>query len=80
MSENHRYKIQLDTLTDVKKFLDIVTKEYSKPNDCLYLTNETGDYTVNAKSMMGIIYSLEWNNLFLISNKEVYNSFKDFII
>lgn len=74
-----RYKISLETLSDVKKFLNIVTDNFGE-QDLLLLTTASGDFTVNAKSIIGVIYSLEWDNLYLISEKEAFDFFKDFII
>lgn len=75
----HRYKISLETLADVRNFSKIVLKNFDE-KDALYLTNTSGDCIVNAKSVIGVIYSLEWDNLYLVSEKEVYHLFKDFII
>lgn len=74
-----RYRVSLNTMTDVKKFLEIVTHNFTE-YEALYLTDASGQYSVNAKSIMGVIYSLEWDNLYLTSEKEVYYLFKDFII
>lgn len=74
-----RYKISLETLSDVKKFLNIVTDNFDE-QDLLLLTTASGDFTVNAKSIIGVIYSLEWDNLYLISEKEAFDFFKDFIV
>lgn len=74
-----RYKISLETLSDVKKFLNIVTDNFDE-QDLLLLTTASRDFTVNAKSIIGVIYSLEWDNLYLISEKEAFDFFKDFII
>lgn len=76
---NFRYKIALETLEDVKNFSKIVANNFSE-RDLLLLTTASGDYTVNAKSIIGVIYSLEWDNLYLLSEKEVFHLFKDFII
>lgn len=76
---NYRYRVRLDTLADVRKFLEIVAQNFNE-YEVLMLTTASGDYTVNAKSIMGVIYSLEWDNLYLISEKEIYHLFKDFII
>jgi hypothetical protein len=74
-----RYRVRLETLADVRLFLDIVARNFNE-FEVLMLTTASGDYAVNAKSIMGVIYSLEWDNLYLISEKEIYHLFKDFII
>ena len=74
--KKHVYKIELNTLTDVKNFVNIiVTSNLSSPE----LTD--GDkYTINASSIMGVIYSLEWNNLFLVTTEDAYSLLKDYIV
>lgn len=74
--KKHVYKIELNTLTDVKNFVNIITtSNLSSPE----LTD--GDkYTINASSIMGVIYSLEWNNLFLVTTEDVYSLLKDYIV
>ena len=43
--------------------------------------DKTGDkYTINASSIMGVIYSLEWNNLFLVTTEDAYSLLKDYIV
>lgn len=74
-----RYKISLETLADVKKFIKIITQNFSE-NEVLFLTDAYGNFSVNAKSVIGVLYSLEWDNLYLVSEKEVYHLFKDFIV
>ena len=72
----HQYKIDLVTLTDVQNFCYLAEK--SKLN--LKLVDSEGRYAVNAASILGVRYSLEWDNLFLISEEDVYFIFKDYIL
>ena len=71
------YKIQLNTMTDVRKFVEKVAMVELGNN--LTLT-DGGNYYINAQSIMGVLYSLEWNNLYLHSDVDVYTLFADFII
>lgn len=75
--EKHCYKIQLNTMTDVRKFIEKVA--LIEEGTVLTLT-DGGAYSINAASIMGVLYSLEWNNLYLHSSKDVYTLFTDFII
>ena len=71
-----RYKIEINTLTDVKTFTEIAL---SLPEDIkLQLTD--GNYIINARSILGVMYALEWNNLWLIASEPVYDAFKDYIV
>lgn len=69
-----RYAIELTTLTDVREFCEIAS---SFPSDTIQLTD--GNYTINAKSILGVMYALEWNELWLVSDRPVYNEFKNYI-
>lgn len=71
----HQYKINLITMTDVQNFCFLA--ETSKMN--LKLVDSEHNYAVNASSIMGVRYSLEWDDLYLISEEDVYFIFKDYI-
>lgn len=72
-----RYNIRLDTMSDVKTLVNIATKLNGEK-----IRIEDGDgLSVNAKSMLGVLYSWqEWDNLTLTTENEHYFEFKDFII
>lgn len=74
MQAIHYYKIELNTLNDIRKFIE----KANTVDEKLTLTN--GDnFSVSAQSLMGAIYALEWNELYLVSHKDVYLLFQDFI-
>lgn len=71
-----RYKIQLTTFSDAAK-LAAAAENLDMP---LYLT-DGGGMKVNAKSVMGAIYSLEFDEIWLESNEEIpYMNFSEFIV
>lgn len=70
----HFYKLELNTMRDIKDFVDIATT-IEEP---LMLTDGEG-YTVSAKSLMGAIYALEWNELYLTSKSDIYFAFQKYI-
>lgn len=73
----HCYKIQLDTMTDVRHFIE----KTAMVEDAAHLVLSDGDnYSINASSIMGVLYSLEWNKLYLYSDIEVYSIFAEFIV
>ena len=54
-----RYRIRLDTMADVNRFVGIATKIKGK----LVLTD--GDnFTVNGKSLLGAMYTFDWDRIF----------------
>ena len=70
-----RYKIRLDTMADVNRFVGIATKYNRK----IALTD--GDnFTVNGKSLLGAMYTFEWDQIFCESDTEIYYLIKDFIV
>lgn len=70
----HLYKLRLDTMTDVKDFVNIASQFEN-----LKLT-DTENYTINASSILGVMYSLEWNNIYLMTDRDLYSYFDKFII
>ena len=70
-----RYRIRLETMAEVNKFVGIATKV----NGSLTLTD--GDnFTVNGKSLLGAMYTFEWERIFCESEHEIYHLIKDFIV
>lgn len=68
-------KIRLDTLTDIKTFVDITSNL-----NCRVLLTDGLDFVVSAKSLMGAICSMEWENVYCTSDKDIYTLIKKFII
>lgn len=74
-----KYRINLVTMQDVQKFIE---KANSFPkNDLLVQDNE--NHQVSAQSLIGMIYTMEWDevNLYSKSNDpRIYTAFEDFIV
>ena len=70
-----RYKIRLDTMADINRFVGLATKHKGK------ITLTDGDnFTVNGKSLLGAMYTFEWDQIYCESEKEIYLLIKDFIV
>ena len=70
-----RVKINLDTISDVQNFVKITSGLKGK------ITVTDGDgLIVNAKSLMGLIYSLEFNELWCESEFDIWQHISDFIV
>lgn len=69
----YKTKINLITLNDIHKFVNIV----SQIPERVVLTDGFG-YTVNAKSIIGCIAALEWNNLYVTSETDIYTKIAEF--
>ena len=70
----HKYKINLVTLTDTRKFSEAVSKIDAKVD-----LIDGKDYKVSAHSMLGAIAALEWNELYCVSDQEISAQILDFI-
>ena len=69
-----KFRIYLETLSDVNRFVGIAsTLEGVK----VRLVDNTG-FCVNAKSIFGAICSMEFEEIWLISDKDVYSKFAEF--
>lgn len=70
-----RNKIQLDTYKDVVKFVAIT----GALNGNITVTDNE-QHRVNAKSLLGMLYSLEFNELWVESDNDYYNELQPFIL
>lgn len=71
-----KYKIVLDTVSDVNKFVSIANEFL---NSTITVTDNNG-LRVNAKSLMGMLYALEFEELWCESDAEIYEKIKDYVI
>lgn len=69
-----KFRIYLETLSDVNKFVTIASK---LDGINIKLMDNSG-FCVNAKSLIGAIYSLEFDEIWLEADKNVYSKFADF--
>ena len=74
-----KWKIVLDTVTDVNDFVSIV----SQYKEDLFVENNEKTFRVNAKSLMGMLYSTEWrDDTFITCETEptgLYQNLKKYI-
>ena len=70
------YRIEIDTMEDVKKLVAISTKLQGK----IILQSGT-KFAVNAKSLLGVILAkkLNWDDLLLVMDKDYYSEYEQFI-
>lgn len=69
----YRTKIELVGLSDVNKFVAIT----SKIPGAVKLTDGVG-YSVNAKSVLGCLASMEWEELYCESDVDIYTHIAEF--
>lgn len=72
-----RVRLRLDTVTDVNKFVNI-TAALKQP---ITITDGNG-LRVNAKSIIGVLHALEFNNLVCETedDNDIYMAIKEFVI
>ncbi len=76
-SVQHRYKIELVTVSDIRRFVSTA----SECEGSVMLS--VGDtFLINAKSLLGVMLAknMDWANLTLIAENDCYESFKQFIV
>lgn len=61
-----RTKIRLDTMSDVNGFV----AEMSKIPDKVWLEDDEGN-RVSAKSLLGAVYSMEWNRIYCYCERDI---------
>ena len=70
-----RYKIRLDTMAEINRFVGLATKH--KGNIVL---TDGEKFTVSGKSLLGAMYTFEWDEIYCESENEIYHLIKDFIV
>lgn len=72
----HRYRIELITVSDIRRFVNVASKCEGK-----VMLSVSDTFLINAKSLLGVMLAknMDWNNLVLITEKDYYESFKPFI-
>ncbi len=70
----HKVKINLVTFKDVQEFIEIVTP---LPGS-IVLEDPDNGFKINAKSLLGAMASIEWDNIFVISDEDIYTAIKKF--
>ena len=70
-----RNKIRIDTVQDVNKFVNITSQLDGK----ITITDNAG-LTVNAKSVLGALHAMEFEELWIESEKDIYSAIEPFVI
>ncbi len=64
-----RIKIHLDTMSDINAFVAAMTKTGAN----VFLTDKDRNFIVSAKSMLGAVYSMEWEEVWCESDEDIYH-------
>lgn len=69
-----KVKINLNTKEDVDKFVKItssIDKNVTLEDDCTFI--------INAKSILGVLYSVEWDRIYCVCEDDICKKIKEFI-
>jgi hypothetical protein len=69
-----KVKIALETMNDVSEFVGIAS-QVACP---VHLTS--GDFKVSAKSLLGALYTMEWQEIWCECEVDIYHKIEKFII
>lgn len=69
-----RVKVELVTMEDAATMVRIAT-QVKEP---VYLVSE--DFRVSAKSLLGALCSMEWNELWCECEKDIYSKIEKFVV
>lgn len=61
-----RTKIRLDTMQSINKFVEVM----GRLNDHVWLEDGNGA-RVSARSILGCLYSLEWNEIYAFCERDI---------
>lgn len=70
-----RQKIRLDTMGDIQKFVEVM----SRVDNMVFLEDNSG-FKVSAKSLLGAVLSMEWNEVYCYCDKDISGSILPWII
>lgn len=70
-----RIKINIDTLSRIHNFVDICSTIDAKVN----LIDGSG-YRVSAKSLIGAIATMDWNEVFVECEEDIYSKIEEFVV
>ena len=69
-----RVRVELVTSDDARRFVNIAT-QIKEP---VYLVGE--DFRVSAKSLLGALCSMEWNELWCECERDIYTKIEKFVV
>lgn len=64
-----RMKIRLDTMSEINAFVSAMTKTGAN----VFLTDKNRNFIVSAKSMLGAVYSMEWDEVWCESDEDIFH-------
>lgn len=70
-----KYQIELVTMSDCNNFVEAVSRCDGK------IVLESGDgFCVNARSLIGALAATEWDNLYCVSDNDIYIAIQKWVV
>lgn len=69
------YKIRIDTMSEATKFSEIAS---AIPG--MVVVSDGNGLRVNAKSILGVLHAMEFENLYCESTMDIFSKIREFII
>lgn len=70
-----KVKINIDTMSKINAFVAICTRLGGK----IKLTDGQ-DYCVNARSLLGILATADWSEVYVESEEDIYQYIQEFVV
>ena len=70
-----KVKIRLDTISDIAGFVSAV----SGIDEEVHLI-DGNNLTVSAKSILGAIYTMEWNEIYCTCDRDIYSRIQNYVL
>lgn len=70
-----KVEINLDTMSKINKFVSICSRLDYK----IDLIDGEG-YRISAKSLVGVLATVDWSQVFVVCEDDIYSHIKDFIV
>lgn len=70
-----RDRIELTTTSDALEFVSII----SKLEGTIYLEDGRGQYKVSARSFLGALCTMDWSDVYVVAENNIYKDIAKFI-
>jgi hypothetical protein len=73
-------KIRLDTRQDVDTVFKVASDLYLTSGQDIFIEDRANNTRINARSVVGLLYALEFTDVWCVSDADVWTELKDVII
>jgi hypothetical protein len=70
-----KHKIRLDTLSDINRFVSICS-QFTHKIDLI----DGDSYRVSAKSLIGAVATMDWSEVYVECEHDIYSHIADFVV